>query len=385
MNSNKSNKSNKNIIPTKKIIKSKTVKSRIPSRNNAIKQVYNRDYYGKKILPITDIIQYINANFKDYMSMKEQKTVLNLPSSSLEDFFIIDNNLKGKENTANVDIQLNKQPNVSLNKLFAYSLYYSEYKNWFNSQNKNMDISLFKYQIGKDLSRIDITINNTKYNSNRNDDNNKITDNFNIKIMTILSTFSIIDFDLLNKIGIAMCQNILNFLMDLVSMLISIKIEPEKLLITQAEKKVSITLTKSQQNIIYNFKTKFYITKDGVVYDPEFTCGDMEIIFEIDFKKNTYKILKLKYKYNTETCYQGENLQSSESNVVEKVDEKDNSKYFTYGIPIALGVGGIIAAPFLLGALGGKNKKSKKSKKSKKNKKNKKNKKSKKSKRRNNL
>ena len=37
--------------------------------------------------------------------------------------------------------------------------------------------------------------------------------------------------------------------------------------------------------------------------------------------------------------------------------EKNKPNYFKYGIPIALGVGGIVAAPFLLGALGGKNKK----------------------------
>lgn len=362
MNTTKSNKQN---FPIKnKIIKSRTAKSRTPSRNNAIKQVYNKDYYGKKILPTTNIIQYINSNFKDYMVMKEEKTKSDLPSSSLEDFFIIDANLKRKENVADIDIQINKQPNVSLNKLLAYSLYYSEYKNWFNSPNKNMDIALFKYQIGKDLSRIDITINNKKYNSNQDDNNSMKADKFNIEIMNILSTFSVINFDLINKIGITMCQNILNFLMDLVSLMISKKIEPEKLIITQADKNVLITLTKSQQNIVYNFKTKFYITKDGGIYDPEFTCGNMEIIFLIDLKKNIYKITKFKCKYNTNTCYQEENsgaLQANEVNEsnIANVDKKDSSKYLTYGIPLALGVGGIVATPFLLAAFGGKNKKSK--------------------------
>ena len=66
--------------------KSKTVKSRIPSRNNAIKQFYNKDYYGKNLLPITKIVQYIDANFNDYMVMKQQKITQDLPASSFEDF-----------------------------------------------------------------------------------------------------------------------------------------------------------------------------------------------------------------------------------------------------------------------------------------------------------
>ena len=189
MNTNKSSKSNKisksskNIIPPKKIIKSRTVKSRIPSRNNAIKQIYNRDYYGKALLPTTNIIQYIDTNFNDYMSMKEQKSQLDLPTASFEDFFIVDDILKRKENSADIDIQINKQPNVSLNKLLAYSLYYSEYKNWFNSPNKKMDVSLLKNQSGKDLSRIDILLNNVKYNSLGENINNMKTDKFNVELI----------------------------------------------------------------------------------------------------------------------------------------------------------------------------------------------------------
>ena len=176
-------KKNKIIAPTKKTVKSKTVKSRIPSRNNAIKQFYNKEYYGKILLPTTKIIQYIDANFKDYMTMKEQKTKLNLTASSLEDFFIVDDILKKKENIADIDIQINKQPNVSLNKLLAYSLYYSEYKSWFNSD--KMDTSLFKFQIGKDASRINLTINKENFNFNDKDKNNIKADKLNIELITL--------------------------------------------------------------------------------------------------------------------------------------------------------------------------------------------------------
>ena len=368
------NKSNKNIAPTKKIIRSITVKSRVPSRNNAIKQIYNRDYYGTNLLPMTNIIQYIDANFNDYMSMKDQKSALDLPAASFEDFFIVDEVLKRKEKVADIDIQIIKQPNANLNKLLAYSLYYSEYKNWFKS--KKMDISSLKNQSGKDLSRIDILLNNVKYNSINENTNNIKTDKFNVELMNILSKFVVIDFDLIDKIDIAVCQNILNFITDLITLSINTKIAPEKLLITKAEKNVSINLTKSQQNIVYDFKTKFYITKDGGIYDPEFTCGDMEFIFVIDLKKNTYNFSKFKCKYNADTCYQGDNSVSLQSNVsnqgnVSNVianEENQGNSFLMYGIPAGLGVG-IIATPFLLAAFGGKNKKIKrKSKRKQKNK-----------------
>ena len=365
--------------------KAKTVKSRNPSRNNAIKQLYNNEYYGKDLLQETDIIKYINTNFEDYMSIKEQKSKTDLPAASFEDFFIIDDILKKKENVADIDTVINKQPNVSLNKLLAYSLYYSEYKNWFNSPNKNMDISLLKNQSGKDLSRIDITLNNVKYNSLDEDNNSLKTDKFNIELMNTISKFSVIDFDLINKINIALCQNIINFLTDLITLLIMKKLAPEKLIITKAEKNVSITLTKIDQNIVYNFKTKFYITKDGSIYDPEFTCGDMEFIFLIDLKNNTYKIQNFKCKYNAITCYQTEYPEENPEAPKEKEEENVNNKKKTdksqLAIPIGIGIGAtaLAAAPFILGALGGKNKKSKTKSKKIKNKKGKKGKKSKKS------
>ena len=357
-------KKNKINAPTKKTVKTKTVKSRVPSRNNAIKQIYNKDYYGKKLLPITKIIQYIDTNFNDYMIMKDQKSAQDLPASLFEDFFIVDNVLTRKENIADIDIQINKQPNVSLNKLLAYSLYYSEYKNWFKT--KKMDIALFKNQVGKDASRMDFMMNNKKFNFNNSDENSIKADKFNVELMNILSSFTVIDFNLISIIDIVMCQNILNFIMDLISLAVMKKFDPEKLLITQVEKDAVIILTNSQQNIVYNFKTKFYITKDGAIYDPEFTCGDMEFSFLIDFKKNTYKITKFKCKYNTETCYQGANLGSLPANqnvsnqvVNEVAVDEDSSNYVKY-IPVGLGLGGIAAIPYLLGALGGKNKKIKK-------------------------
>lgn len=358
----------KNIVSQKPINTSRTFKSRKPSRNSAIKQAYNRDYYGKKLLPVTNIIQYINNNFNAYMAMKTKNDALDLPPFSFEDFFIVDDILTKKEDSANIDIQINKNPNASLNKLLAYSLYYSEYKNWFNSPNKNMDLALLKFQSGKDFSRLDFTINNKIFKSNNGDDENEgddnslKTDKLNVKLMNILSSFSVINFDLINKFDIVMCQNMINFFTDLTTLLIIKKIAPEKFILTKAEKSIAINLTNSQQTVSYNFKANFWITKDGSIYNPEFTCAELDLIFLIDFKKNTYKFTKFKLNYNSAICYQDENgsqvnIPNTNNGNNTNKKEKDKSSYSKYGIPVALGVGGIIATPFLLGTLGGKNKK----------------------------
>jgi hypothetical protein len=352
-------KSNKIVVPKKNTtIKSKTVKSKKPSRNNAIKHTYNKDYYGKDTLPTTNIIQYIESNFNDYMAMKQQKSAINLPPSSFEDFFIVDDILKKKETKADIDIQINKNPNATLDKLLAHGLYYSEYKNWFKT--KKMDTSLFKYQIGKDASRIDLTINKTKFNFIEDENNSLKTDKFNIELINILSKFKVVDLDLINKIGIVMCQNTLNFITDLISLMLFKKLEPEKIIIRGADKNAEITLTKNQENMIYNFHTDFWITKDDVIVDGDFLCGQVDLSYLIDFKKNTYKITKFKCKYDADICYQTANSQQASNAATNAADvpKKDYSNYLKYGIPIGVGVGAIVATPFLL-ALGGKNKKSK--------------------------
>ena len=53
------NKTRKSSPPSR----NKTRKSNVPSRNNAIKSMYNKDYYGTELLPMTDILTYVNNNF----------------------------------------------------------------------------------------------------------------------------------------------------------------------------------------------------------------------------------------------------------------------------------------------------------------------------------
>jgi len=218
------NKTKKSTPPSR----NKTRKSNVPSRNNAIKSMYNKDYYGTELLPITDIINYSNNNFHEYLVYKERNLAETRYEVNAADFFIIDDIFKKKEKIANINTIIKKNPVTSLKKMLAYSLY-TKSLSWF--ENGIMNISRFKSQIGKDVSRVEIKINNEIYIINYPPDGHrnyyKIADDFNIKIMNVLSTFSIIDFDLVNKIGILMCQNVFNFTTDLIGLMIINKIEPE--------------------------------------------------------------------------------------------------------------------------------------------------------------
>lgn len=363
----KTTKKTKNQVSSKK---TKTFKKRtnLQSRNSAIIKSYLTNYSNSDLLPVTEIINFINVNHNTFMIEKEEKEALKLDPFTLQDFFIHDEKLTTPEDSTNIqNLTINQKPDVSLDKLLAYSLYKSEYNKWFNAE--QMNVSLFKDQIGKDFLRLNVIINNQENvgrNRKEKETNSNVTDNFYIKLMQIISKFSIIDLNLINKFGICACQNIFNFITDMLSVEISKKIQPEIIQLTKATKNVSINLTQNEQLYILNFDSKFWITKDRSIYDPEATCGNLKFSFLIDFKKNTYQIKDFNLNYDTKTCYQenSQNNSSTEENSEESSQnnsKKKNKKidYSKYAIPISIGVGGIIATPFLLGVLGGKKEKRK--------------------------
>jgi hypothetical protein len=375
------NKSNKNIAQTKKIIrsrtgKSRTVKSRIPSRNNAIKKIYNRDYYGTELLPITNILNYINANFNEFVIDKERKKNEHKHEVEFDDFFVIDDILERKEKKADINIIIKKNPNMSLKKLLASILYLKSFS-WFESG--KMNISSFKSQIGKDVSRVSLKINNEDYIIEYPPDGGslnyyKTADDFNIKIMNVLSTFSVIDFDLVNKIGIIMCQNLFNFITETITLMIMKKIQPEMSVVTRPNKSILINLTKNEQSIIINFESLLSITYNGDL-DIQYTCGKLKFTLLIDLKKNTYNFSEFILNYDNEGCNPESNNQPSSSNQQSNNNQPESnnenkgmSDAIKYGIPMGIIATGLVGAPFLLGALGGKNKKIKRKRKSKKNK-----------------
>ena len=228
--------------------KNKTVKSNIPSRNGAIKSSYNTNYVGTKLLPSTDIISFINNNFNKFKIEKDNKEKLKQHEVEFDDFFIVNNDIKKQEKQAKINTAINKNPNMSLDKFLAYSLYLKSFE-WF--QNGSINIESFKYQIGKDIVRTKITINNELFKANVDDDYYKIADTFNLKLMDVLSKSNVIDLNLINKIDIVMCQNLFNFITQTFTLMIMNKITPEMSAETQAKKSISIILNKNEQKVIF--------------------------------------------------------------------------------------------------------------------------------------
>jgi len=362
------NNTRKSNIPSR----NKTRKSNTPSRNNAIKTMYIKDYYGTELLPMTDILNYANNNFHEYVIYKDRNKRETGYEVDAADFFIVDDIFKKEEKEAHINTIIKKNPNMSLKKMLAYSLYTKSFS-WF--ENGIMNISRFKSQIGKDVSRVEIKINNEIYVINYPADGYrnyyKIADDFNIKIMNVLSTFSLIDFDLVNKIGILMCQNVFNFTTDLLSLMIKDKIDPELSSDTLATKNIIIKLTRNEQYIIFNFKSKLTISYNKE-FNPEFTCGDSDFSFLVDLKKNIYKFTKYILNYEVIGCKPPDNVNQNNNNVNQinnNVNKNNENKgipdIIKYGIPMGILATGLVGTPFLLGALGGKNKKYKKTKKKK--------------------
>ena len=345
--------------------RNKTRKSITPSRNNAIKSMYNKDYYGTELLPMTDILNYINDGFNGFVIEKERKMKEDEDEVDFADFFIVDDILKKKEKIANINIVIKKNPNMSLNKILAYSLYLQSFS-WF--QNGIMNISSFKYQIGKDVSRTEVKINNELLVIPENDYGNNIViaDNFNIKIMNVLSTFSIIDLDLVNKIGILMCQNLFNFITQTIALMTRQKIEPEISAETKATKNILINLTQNEQSIIFNFKSLLTISYNEEL-NPQYTCGNLDFSLLIDIKKNIYKFTRFILNYDIEKCKPPDNvnqidnkIDNANQNNKNKENEnkgKGTSDIIKYGIPLGILATGLVGTPFLLGALGGKHNK----------------------------
>ena len=104
--------------------RNKTRKSNVPSRNNAIKAMYNKDYYGTELLPITDILNYAINNFDEFVIYKE-KNLLNISKREME-------KIRGKNITT-----IFQEPMSSLNPLHTIEkqinerIFY-EYKFFYN-------------------------------------------------------------------------------------------------------------------------------------------------------------------------------------------------------------------------------------------------------------
>jgi hypothetical protein len=347
---NKENKTNKT--------SSKTMKKR-DSNNNKTKEYYLTKYLNTEELPFTRIFQYINKNYKEYKSFGVKVNQFPFYFQVGPDF--IHNNKK-----ININQSIKKNPTMNLNKLLSYALY-SKSSDFFQ-ENGTMNIRELKNQIGKDTSRIDILINEKPYQSDHDESkNDKKADFFMVRIIDELNkeVGENIDYNLVNQIGIACCQNIFNLLVDQLTITIMKAIHPETCAFLNGKKHVELTLNKVVSKAFFFFSADIVISYQELL-DPEYTCGNLDFKFVMDFNKNTFYFEKFALNYHVDRCNPElefeEDLELEEQEL--KQEKKDGKFVFLkkfLKLHKVIGVtSAMLSAPFILGAIGGNKSKIKK-------------------------
>lgn len=358
----------KNINTRKKlIIPKKTVKKKNYTKKTHSSIVpanyYSKVYKNTQLIPKTQIINYMFSGYKTFQNKKSDDK----NSLSLEDCFIIDQkSLPIGSRRATIDLSLNMNPETSLDKLIAYCFYLKQPYLFEkgNGENEN-SISIIKQQIGKDIKRSDMTINGKLFGSTyyrQFEENVEAADMFyqNIIDQFININHENVNLNIVNKFALLSCQNIFNLITDLITIKLNEILSPETNSVFRPKKFTNIIINNNQMSMEFGFISKLIISRDGKPIDPEYPCGDIEFSLFIDILHNKYQLKSLKLSYDIDKC--GPELDNSIFDETNKLDNKTKLKT-EYIIPVGIATAGIVATPFLLGALGGKRKKYRRTKK----------------------
>jgi len=314
------------------------------------KMYYDKHFLGTKKLPITDIITFINNHYHDFEKREKEKKLLHQPELLLSDYFEMKHLFTIKNNKIQIDESIAPLPNRSLDDLIADSLYLKS--NTFFQEGK-LNISDLKHQIGVDVNRMQININDTKY-----EDPNIVNENVvnvyrsaDYFITTLMNYYETIigklDFNQINKISILLCQNIFNLISEMIILTIVSIIKPEYASIMSATKNAEIIISIEDQQITYFFQSDVLVSYKNML-NPEYPCGKLDFILNLDIKKNSFKFNKFHLDVDMEKC--NPDYEAPQ----EMVNTQPSHYHLLYLIP-ALGIsGGLVAVPFILGAIGGR-------------------------------
>ena len=342
-NKNKKNKTQK---------KYDTSKTKTPKTNHP--KYYETYFSNTKFIPTTQIINYIKKYYKDYIYLEPD---------AFFDFNVI--NRTDAERSFSFDSPINKNSDMSLDKLIAYSFYTKFNKDVFTNENY---LKTLKNQMGKDISRGDRTINGIFYNGNeyfgQDKSNYQKADMFyNLLISFFQSNGGNIDYDTINKIALLSCQNMYNFITDLLTIQLSEILKPETNSVFRASKSEYIMIHPDKKTMELTFKSELIISSDiekGKYMDPEYPCGNLEFVLLFDFTNNTFQFTTFKLDFDLDKCGPDVNRIEPEVDRIEEVNNTRNKVDLKYAVPLTLGVGALVATPFMLGLLGGKRRKSRK-------------------------
>ncbi len=344
------------------------------------------------IMPNTDIIKYLFDNYQKYINVKRQRESRSEYPVTFDELFLFDMNSITNKLNLNLNTQVLQNPQFSLDKLMAYSIYTTS--PYWLEDNINFLLEQYTNQIGKDLRRGDYIINNdNKYNReyfqslmyneenknikpqnevDENDSNQyKQIDQSDFKLIanyyynalkTIANTNNVDSFNdnLNNKLCLLSIQNINNFIFtNILGPWVSSLITPEQAFIVSADViNYNVVINISQISIEIHMKCKLLFSKDGIL-DPEIPFGDLDAKLFFDILNNTYKFSTLKISYDlasslspqTQTQTQTQTQAPSQSqSIMQNIGSTINTNpSILYGTAAAGITGALIALPFLLG------------------------------------
>jgi hypothetical protein len=366
----------------KKTPKKRTAKYTRPSNFSKKKKLIDsyRYYYnnckGTDIIPVSSIINYMKQHYDEFQNESIQKQQEGKDIVYLDDLFDFKDALIPGLRQFTFDSPVDGK-NFSLDRIIGY-LFCFKTRSTFIDSDKPTDqhkyLERLKYQMGKDIKRIDTTINGKEYPGTiyfKEGDNDQEKSYYNAvdKYYQLLINYFYkidkIDYNIINKIALLSCQNIWNFLtVDLFNTKLNYIIKPEMGTINGGEKNINIIIKKHAITMQFNFDSKLIISRNweqGEGMDPEYPCGVLSFKFLIDFTNNTFKFIKLKFEYNLDNCgppinnnANGPNDANGANGANGENGANGSNIKLQYAIPVALGVGAAIATPLLLGALGGK-------------------------------
>lgn len=335
------------------------------NRNKTVKKdttvsYYNKNFKNSMTLPYTNILVYMRNNFNNYYTLKNRlKSEGNDKIITLDDCFDVKDKFKIGDRVFSFDSPINQNPNMSLDKLIAYS-YYIKSSSMFLNKNKLEFLKSLKYQIGKDLRRQDRTINGKEYKSSVYSDTNKtnydIADSF---YQTLIDYFynvnKEIDYNTINKIGLLSCQNMYNLITDMISIKLTEITHPEVNSVFRPTKVENIIINNEKTTMEYVFESSIIMSRDGGGLDPEYPCGKLSFKLLFDLKANTFSFTSFHLSYNINKC--GPENENGEGNTGNKGNnDKESGIKWEYAAPAGLGIAGLSSIPFILGVFGGKTK-----------------------------
>ena len=318
---------------------------------------YNLMYKNTPYIPKSSIIKYLISNFSLFQKNSENSEN-NEDLMTFQNIFDIKDDFQYKDEILNIKkINLMSTKDFSLEKFISYAFYLTSSTTFEsitlqnNKQIKelrktNSIINQLKDQIGKDVSRISIFINNQQIPKKNFQDlltdqkQLKITDQFYDIIISYFNKFKLpINFNYINTIALLSCQNIVNIIGDLVTIYVK-NITSEICAFFQPDKKIKITITENKIALNLLVSTKLMISKN-LLLDPDNLCGRLSYNLEFDILNETYKFKSFILRINNQTCQPKE---------IRFYEGKDYSSIKS-AIPAIISTAAVTSAPYILAAI----------------------------------